>query len=568
MPLSPKLKSARDIVIHLEGERQSYEDEDAKIVSEYLLPHRGYWPEDGEDKATILERGKKNINPASTLALERAAGGLTTGMTPEGQPWKGLKVSDDKLMEAAGVREHLEYRNKMIDTALRMGGFYQAIHLCNIELLGFPGMLLFADTSVATAVRFECCTFGTYAIALDEEGNLDTVVRRLRWSAKQLERKFGKKRISKEVQELLKEKPYEKVDIIHLVRPRDSVEFGKIDNRNMKYASLMYEARYNGEDAIRSGDTMDVLSESGYHEMPYFFAPFARVGASDYGMSPGHLLIGHTKQLNETERQKLIALQKMISPPMKKPGNFKGSLNVGPGAENAVSTNDPKGLGPLYEVPVQGYQYALQEIQDVMTRIAAVAKADLFVTMPDDMRPNDMTATEWLGRKREKLQQIAPVISIYEPQVLDKVIERVHNVLDRAGLFPPAPPALTEAGTIEIEYVSTIAKALRQVGAESTRALALDVKGLAEIQMLGGDRPTVLHKFNFAQAIDEIASGVGAPASVVRDDEAFAKLVEADEKAAAEQAAKAEQQAALESAAKLGNVSSQGTVLGDAIKQE
>lgn len=561
-----RLRKALDLVEFLEGERRDNEDEDAKIIAEYLLPHRGFWPDSGESKRTILGRGKKIINPAATLSLERAAGGLTTGMTPEGQPWYDYIISDDKRMDAAGVRAHLAYRKKMTDTVLRAGGFYQAIHLCNQELLGFPGMLMFSDNSIKTMLRYECCTFGTWAIALDEEGNLDTVVRRLRWTAQQLANKFGEERLTRSTKELLKEKPYTKVDVVHLVQPRHNGEKYSplMWNTKMPFSSILYE---DTADANIETEANDVLSESGYHEMPYFYAPFARVGASDYGLSPGHLLVGHTKQLNETERQKLIALQKLISPPTKKPGNMKAALNVGPGGENAVSSNDPKGVGPLYEVPVQGYQQALQEIKDVMERIAAVSKADLFVTMPLEMRPSDMTATEFMEHKREKLQQIAPVVSIYEPHVLDKVITRTHNVLDRANMFGPPPDALVEAGKIEIEYISTVAKALRQVGAEATRAVIIDVRGMAETQALGGGKPTVLHKVDFAQAVDEIAQGVGAPASIIRDDDAYEALVEADKKAEAAAAAKQEEQAALESAAKLGNIPSQGTVLSEAMSQ-
>ncbi|GAG08522.1 unnamed protein product, partial [marine sediment metagenome] len=176
-----KLALAKSVTRHLEEERKGTEDADFKLISENLLPSRGYWPAEGDNKKSILERGKKNINPAATLALERAAGGLTTGMTPEGQPWFGLRTEDSALMEETGVREHLGVRERMINSVLRMGGFYQAIHLNNIELLGFGGLLLFEDTSAKTVARFEACTVGTYAIALDAEGDLDTVVRRIGW---------------------------------------------------------------------------------------------------------------------------------------------------------------------------------------------------------------------------------------------------------------------------------------------------------------------------------------------------------------------------------------------------
>jgi hypothetical protein len=172
-----------------------------------------------------------------------------------------------------------------------------------------------------------------------------------------------------------------------------------------------------------------------------------------------------------------------------------------------------------------------------------------------------------MGKKREKLQQIAPVISIYEPAVLDKVIERVHNVLDRMGMFPPPPKALVDAGQIEIEYVSTVAKALRQVGAEATRSLLLDVGGMVELQQKAGGPVTVHHKIDFAQAVDEIATGVGAPVGVIRDDDEFEKLVAADAAASAAAAQKQEEMAALESAASLASIPSEGNVLSEAVNQ-
>ena len=49
-------------------------------------------------------------------------------------------------------------------------------------------------------------------------------------------------------------------------------------------------------------------------------------------------------------------------------------------------------------------------------------------------------------------------------------LERAYAMFDRAGLLPPPPPALVEAGHIMVDYISTVAKALRQAGVESTRA--------------------------------------------------------------------------------------------------
>jgi hypothetical protein len=563
MNMTSKLKEARDLVAHLEGERMGTEDVDLKEISERILPHRGYWPSEGDNKDSILQRGKKNINPAGMLSLERAAGGLTTGMTPEGQPWFGLRTQEAKLMEEPGVREHLGVRERLINAVLRAGGFYQEVHVGNIEMFGFGGILLFEDSSDTTLARFEANTVGTYCVAHDTEGELDIVTRRMQWSAMQIKKKFGEDKMSKRSQELLKSNKYTKVDVVHVVSPREDYDDTKIDNLNMKYESILYEDFLEAED----GAATDVLRESGYHEMPYFYAPYAKVGSSEYGMGAGHLLIEHSKQLDETERQKIIALQKMINPPTKKPAAMKGRLNVGPAQENIVSATDAAGLGPLYEVPVQAYQSVLQEVQDLMQRIAAVAKADLFYDLPAEMRPKDMTATEYMERKRERLQQVAPFVSIYEPKILDKIITRTNNMLDRVGMFPEPPPALVDAGEFEVEYISSVAKALRQVGAESTRALMADVGNLAKIQIEAGMKPTALMKVDIPQAVDELANGIGAPARLILDDKAFEKQMAED----AEQEAKAaqEQQAMdqAEQLSKVGGISTQGTVAG-AITEE
>ena len=561
--LSDKLKEAREIVTYLESERQATEDERFRDISEWILPHRGFWPADSDSKAAMLDRGKKIINPAGTLAVERAAGGMTTGLTPEGQPWFGFSVRDQKLMEAPGVREYLDYCENIIYAGLRMGDFYSQIQVNNQEIGGFGNMLLFQDFSPKTLMRFEACTCGTYCVALSAEGELDTVVRRLRWPARYLVNKFGKEKVSKRVLELMDTSPYTKVDVIHLVRPNEKRDSGKIDNRNMPFESLIFEA---SADTDENGPT-DVLSQSGYHEMPYHFAWWTRAGDSDYGLGTGHLLLGHVKQLQEMERQKLIAVQKMVNPPVRKPSGFKGRLNTAPGGENAIGQSDSQGVGTLYEINIH-VQELMADIEKVEARIAAVAKADLFYDLPAEMRPKDMTATEYMERKRERLQLIAPVVSVYEPRVLDKVIERAYAMFDRAGLFPPPPPALVEAGHIMVDYISTVAKALRQAGVESTRALVLDVSQMAQIQASCGLRPTVLYKVDMAQAIDEIAEGLGVPSRVIRDDKAYEKLM-AEDDAKQAQAMQAQQQAdAAGKMAQLANVKTDGTIAGKVMEAQ
>lgn len=126
-----------------------------------------------------------------------------------------------------------------------------------------------------------------------------------------------------------------------------------------------------------------------------------------------------------------------------------------------------------------------------------------------------MSATEFLERKREALQQLGPVISAYEPNVLTPLLERTAGALDRAGLLPPPPESLQGIPLImQMTFVSPMANALRQTGAETTRAFLSDVAGLVQVtQSL-----EVMDKVDVDQAIDELATGLGVPGRIIRAD--------------------------------------------------
>ena len=96
-------------------------------------------------------------------------------------------------------------------------------------------------------------------------------------------------------------------------------------------------------------------------------------------------------------------------------------------------------------------QYLQAEVQTVAARVENELLASVFASVPLDQRPPDMSATEFLERKREALQQLGPVMSAYEPNVLTPLLWRVAGMLDRAGLLPPPPeePGLLEPIPLE-----------------------------------------------------------------------------------------------------------------------
>ena len=72
---------------------------------------------------------------------------------------------------------------------------------------------------------------------------------------------------------------------------------------------------------------------------------------------------------------------------------------------------------------------------DLQDRIKRAYSADLFM-MLERLEDKHMTAQEVLQRKQEQLQQLGPVVQRLQFEFLRKIIERVYNILDRAGVLP------------------------------------------------------------------------------------------------------------------------------------
>ena len=92
--------------------------------------------------------------------------------------------------------------------------------------------------------------------------------------------------------------------------------------------------------------------------------------------------------------------------------------------------------------------------------------ADLFL-MLDSIDTPQMTAREVMERQQEKLQQLGPVVERLQDEFLSPIIERVYNIAERMGLFPPLPEELAERMAdqdIKIEYISPLAQAQKMSG--------------------------------------------------------------------------------------------------------
>lgn len=529
---SQRLTQARETVSVLESQRTVWE-EYWRDIAEYVVPRKGRFSASGPAGASggaSERRGAKIIDSTATRAVRILAAGMQGGLTSPARPWFRLRLPDKDLMEFGPVRLWLDDVESRIYNALARSNFYQAVHGMYTELAAFGSANLYQEADMDRVMSFHCLTCGEYAWATDAQGMVDTVVRRSMLSARQLEQKYGKERLSRSTRRLLDTNPHSQVEVIHLVYPRRERRAGHMHSRNMPWASLTFEA----------AEADDVLRESGYNEFPHLCARWDVTGSEVYGRSPGMDALPDVKMLQEMAKSQLLAVHKVVNPPMRVPSGYKHRLNLIPGAQNYVSSSQSDALAPLYQInpDIQAVSY---KIDDVRRSIREGFFNDLFLMFTGDTRSN-VTAAEVMERSQEKLLMLGPVIERHQTEILDPLITRSFGLLHRCGMLPPPPPEL-EGEEMKVEYVSVLAQAQKQSSANAIRQLTSEVGAMSAVA------PQILDKIDFDQCVDELASIAGVPARIIRPDDAVEKLRQQREEALMQQA-QAEQAMRMTDAAK------------------
>lgn len=466
-------------------------------VARYVLPAHSMAGGDESDDTRI-------IDATATRALCVLAAGLQSGLTPPARPWFRLRLADAEREENS-VRVWLHDVEMRLYHALAHSNFYQNSHALFTELAAFGSADLYVEADAERSFRFSVLPCGEFAWGCNASGNVESVVHRLRIPARQLALRYGEDKLSTATRRMARKTPYDPVEILHLVRPREQRNPAKQDNLNMPFESFVWEAT----------SAVGLLAHSGYNEFPHLCARWectgtaARNGIAVYGRSPVMDALPDIKMLQEMARSQLLAVHKVVNPPMRVPAGFKQRLNLIPGAQNYVNPTQPDALSPLYQISPD-LQAISNKIDDVRQSIRQGLFNDLFLLFANDDRAH-VTAAEIMERSQEKFLMLGPVVERHQTDILDPLITRCFGLLQRAGKLPPAPLSL-QGREIKVEYVSSLAQAQRASMAQGIRQLAADVASFASFA------PEVLDKLNFDKAVDELAEISGAPARVLRSD--------------------------------------------------
>ena len=309
---------------------------------------------------------------------------------------------------------------------------------------------------------------GTYCIANNSDGLVDTVYAEFKFSARQAAQEWGPENLSPKVLKALEDNKGGQMDkkfrFLHVIRPRDEQERipGKIDAENKPFASIYISM----EDEF-------CVKISGYDEMPDSVTRFDDWGTdTPWGYSPAFESLPNARELNYMVRFMDSQYELRANPRILAPTTAFGQMDLRPGG---ITPYDPN-LGELgmprewmTQADIGSTDHATEIKRNAMHRLfyTDVFKALAQMQQVYKTPPTAFQIQQVLG---ENLEQLSPMFGRLITEKCGPDLKRVFGILFRANKFPKPPRSMyvpdptgkkIRLAMPEVIYTSRLALALK-----------------------------------------------------------------------------------------------------------
>lgn len=448
-------------------------------IADFVIPYKS-------NILTIRGEGARQtdklFDATAPHALMLLGASLNASMTPATQPWLSLKMRQEELNAIKEVQDWLEDCARRMHRAFRQSTFNQNVHELYLDLAAFGLGALFVDERPPLAnglfggFRFLVPAVGTYCIAENADGQVDTFFRTFSLSVRAMYGKWGPK-IGQDLVQRLDQKPDEMIEVLHAVFPRADRAYGtdnqpKRGGKNMAFASC-YVAM----------PTRTFIEEGGFEDFPFCVPRWAKTSGEVYGRGPSHTALPDVATLNAAKEFILKAAPlAMIPPTLERDDAVVGAaLDLTPGGRNSVNGSGPIGDQLAFMDTRQRVDMSQMILSELRQGIHAIYFTDQLVLHE---KP-DMTATEVLALQEQMQRLLGPTTGRLESEFLNPLVQRAFAIMARSGAFLPLPQALQEVtargeADLDIEYEGPMARAQRTIELAAQDRTVAFVLGLTQ----------------------------------------------------------------------------------------
>lgn len=473
-------------------------------LATYILPRKANVTVTRQPGAKQTER---LYDGTAIHANELLAASLAGSLTSAADRWFSLRMHNEELNEDQEVSAWLNAVADRIYLGLNQSNFHAEGHEVYLDLGAFgTGCLFVLERPLKhpgfNGFDFAASPIGSYVACENDQGRIDTCMRRIQLSVLAAGNKWGPDALSEQSQRKFasEDKRDELITIIHAVYPRES-------GRSYLASKMPYASCYVEYDAKHT------ITESGFNEFPAMVPRWAKSSGEVYGRSPGFTALPDIRTLNKSVELKLKALAKAIDPPlMVRDDGVIGRISVAPAAITTV--RDMESIAPMQN----GTKFDVAEMEEQKLR-EAIQNA-FYSDLIKISEKSYMTATEVESTVELMNRYLGPTIGRLQSEYLAPLIDRCFGILLRANVLPPVPQLLAESGEtdIDVEYEGPLARTQRGGMLLSIQKAYGLIAPIAQLQ------PELIDAFDATKVGRYIGKGAGVPAELMRSDKDIAKI--------------------------------------------
>jgi hypothetical protein len=469
--------------------------------------------------------------------------------------WFSIKTEDEAHEKDIEARRWLEYATGVQRRAMydRRTNFVRATKEGDQSFVTFGQCPLTLELNRnRDALLYRCWHLKDVAWTEGAEGDIHTVYRKWKPTARQLYDTFGDK-VSSQVKQMLDKEPHKEVNCKHIVIPTDAYEQRDAGGSKFRqpYVSIWVDC-----------DFEHIMEEVGSWSQIYIIPRWVTIPGSQYAASPAvTAALPDARLIQAMTLTILDSGEKFADPPMLATQEaIRSDVQLFPGGITYVDAEYDERLGdalrPLYESRAgEGLRTAFEMRAEVAQSINKAFFLDSLSLPPAEVR--EMTAFEVGQRISEWIRRAMPIFEPLQWEYNGRLCEETFELLMRNGAFGPVEdmPQSLRGASVKFRFESPLHEGSDRKKAQKFLEAKSVLVNAAELD------PGSVQAMNIRTAlIDSLRSM--APATWVRSEREMEQIARQEAEAQAAQQQMQGGMAGAEMAQKLGSAAKDFSEVG------
>jgi hypothetical protein len=545
-----------------------------RLLSHFIAPER--LKDNVGDNAGGTKSNRHIVKNQGGRSLRTFVSGLMNGATPRARPWFNLTVNNTRKAASTASRKYFTEVEAILNSRFQVSNLYRVLPMAYKDVGIFSNGAFAMLPHVQYGFYFYPFAIGTYGFSTDAEGNTNMFYRDFSMTVKQVVGEFAKlgtdgkadlSNLPHYVQDAWKSARYlETIVLSNVIVPNSTYNPKKVslDPLDRKFQSYTFitgrggngipsqsPSGFRNEKALGENEFIKV---TGYSYFPVITPRWEVAPEEHYGVDgPGDIALGDIMTLQEMEKSRLVAIDKLLRPPMVGHASLRRhQASILAGGITYVDDNGAAaGFKPAFQMDPKVSELIMDQ-REYTDSIKAAFFEDLFLMLSGGESKTHITAREIEEKASERMATLAPVLGQLDQDLNSKLITNAQIILEEAGLMPVKPKEL-EGEQLRPEYISILAQAAKvsmMTSMERTMNFASSVSQAMQ-------DPSLMRLMKGEDMIRKYADYTAMDPTLIADEDEFADIKEAVAAQQAEQAAMMQQQQAAATAKDLSSATLQ-----------